>query len=187
MKLNRWAVSAVSAITTVIFMLILSGCGGGGEKTHNLDSPYRGDLYGVETQPADQETNVAVDSWIRVYWPHANYPPPATFTVSVEKEESPNQWGAIHTIQSDSSDPTNGEWWFEPANQFSTDTWYKIIVKDDIGRTSTSYFYTVSAARSGVSGLGTTPQTTTGKAYKPTNAKSIGGEGALEHVIKTGK
>lgn len=184
MKLNRWTACAAAALTTTIFSLILSGCGGGGQKTHELDSRYYGDLYGVQTVPVNQETSVAVDTWIEVSWPDPNYPPPSNFTVSVEKEESPNVWGGIHTVQRDDySKPDAGEWWFEPSNPLSTDTWYRIIVKDDSGRQAISYFQTILSDRSGISSLSKTST----KTYKPANATSSGADGAVEHLIKISK
>ena len=188
MKLNRGTANAATAIVTISILLILAGCGGGGQKTHDVSSPYRGDLYGVETQPRDREVGIAVDSWIEVYWPHSQYPPPATFTVSVEKEESPNEWGGIHTIQKDdSSDPDNGVWWFEPAGDFSPDTCYRITVKDDAGRQSMSYFRTIATTRSAISTFSAPSPDAAAKTYKPANATSSTAAGELEHVIKTGK
>lgn len=177
MKLSRWTFNSACAITTIIFILFLSGCGGGGKTTQTMDSPYTGDLYGVETEPTNQETDIAVDSWIHVYWPHTDYPPPETFTVKVEKEESTNQWGAIHTVQDDkSSDSTNGSWWFAPVNNFSTDTWYRIVITDDSGRTAISYFKTTSSSKGIIDNL---------KTYKPANTNNPTGEDLIEHSIKT--
>ena len=188
MKLNRCAANTTIAITTFACLLILSGCGGGGKKTQQLDSPYRGDLYGVEMQPTNQETDIALDSWIRVYWPHADYPPPAQFTVSVDKEESANVWGAIHTkMNNDATHPANGDWWFEPESNFSPNTWYRITVKDDAGRQSMFYFRTIVASRSIASSLSATSTDAAAKTYKPLNATSSTSAGALEHVIKTVK
>lgn len=187
---GRRILSIAFCIIVGACLILAAGCGGGGgNKTQGITSPYRGSLAGVETQPADQETNIATDSWVRVYWPNDGLPPPALFTVRMEKEQSPDVWGAIHTVlDANSSDAFNGSWWFKPTSLFSPNTWYRVIITVDANHQVMAYFQTapaiVGAARALDAGVNA------GKKYRPAgaeNAPLTGEPGSVDHVIAARK
>jgi hypothetical protein len=164
----------------------LTGCGGGGSVTHDVASPWYGDLYGVATQPSDGERNIETsraDSWIHVYWPDSHHPPPANFTVTVEKEEHPDDWGGIHTTLSVAdSDPDGGSWWFQAENDFSPGTWYRITISvPGMRYPAVAYFQTAGTRDGTVSALGTTPEP--GKSYRPAGSADAQGTAETVHTI----
>ncbi len=183
MKYFRFAAEFIALMYVVV---AVCGCGGG-SVTHKVESPWYGDLYGVATEPSDGETNIETsrtDSWIHVYWPNPNYPPPADFTVSVEKEENPDDWGGIHTVLSDEdSNPTGGSWWFQPANDFSPGTWYRIVISAPSAKYSAiAYFKTAGTRDTTVSNL--TAKAGAGSSYRPKGSGDAAGESATKHSIK---
>ena len=176
---------ALIAIAVVFVIAAVTGCGGGGGTTHNVSSPWYGDLYGVSTDPADGETRILTshqDSWVHVFWPDSHFPPPANFTVAVEKEENPDDWGAIHTTLSNAdSDPVHGSWWFQPVNDFSPNTWYRVIISvPGVQNSAIAYFKTTDAS-SGATALST--RSPEGKAFRPAGKADAVGESADTHVI----
>lgn len=190
MKHRGFAVYAAAAIS-LLAIIVLAGCGGGGGSLNsNVTSPWNGSLSGVATEPNDGETNIAtsrIDSWIHVYWPDANFPPPPEFTVSVEKEETPGNWGGIHTRLSVSqSDPNGGSWWFQPGSDFSPHANYRIIIQAS-GETSViNYFQTGSSLSMSA---GPSARSTSGvvKTHRPALAGDATGEDSVTHTIKVAK
>lgn len=186
----KLAYTVLALAGAVAVLVTAAGCGGssGGKKTHELTSPWFGDLRGVATEPQDSETNIAVDSWIHVFWPDAQYPPPRSFTVRLEKEERPNEWGAVHTVlRNDYSDPDGGSWWFEPRSYFSLYTWYRIVISDGSGDRVVAYFRTSTTREPASRSIDASPAAP-GSRYRPAgaeNAPPSGEEGALEHTIRT--
>ena len=175
-------------ITIAVFLALATivGCGGGGGTTHNVSSPWYGDLYGVSTEPSDGQTRVETsrtDSWIHVFWPDSHFAPPSNFTVTVEKEENPDDWGAIHTTLSNAdSDPTHGSWWFQPNSDFSPNTWYRIIISvPGVQNSAVAYFQTTDVRSGTVSALST--RAPEGKAFRPAGKGDATGESADTHVI----
>lgn len=184
------AALATISIPVLFALVIIAGCGGGGATTHVVASPWYGDLYGVATLPADGETNIEtsrIDSWIRVFWPNEDYPPPATFTMTVEKEETPDNWGAIHTTKSDAdSDPEGGSWWFQPESDFSPGTWYRITISvPGVRYPAVAYFQTAGTRSSAVSSLSTKAEP--GKSYRPAGKADAAGETSATHTIDRAK
>jgi hypothetical protein len=177
-----------AAFVPILYVLfVLSGCGGGGATSHTVASPWYGDLYGVATEPHDGETGIMTsraDSWIHVFWPDAHYPPPASLTVTVQKEETPDNWGGIHTVMSAAdSDPEGGSWWFQPENDFSPGTWYRIVVSvPGVRFPAIAYFRTAGTRDGAVSALGTKPEP--GKSYRPAGKADAAGEAETTHEIK---
>ena len=190
MKKQKRATVVVVSIAAIVALLITAGCGGGirGKKIHDVSTPYDGSVFDVDTLPADGEDNIAVDSWINVFWP--TFPPPAEFTVRLEKEEDAGDWGGVHTVLAAESQPLNGDWWFAPRSFFSLNTWYRIVIRDtNTEETVTHFFYTgVIPSPSDSKVLGA--ESTAAKKYRPKgaeNAPTPTGEGAVEHRIKAGK
>lgn len=189
MKLEKRAALAATIIICVFVMLLTAGCGGGGKTNQNLSSPWYGDLYGVATEPANGETNIALNSWVHVYWPDGNYPPPASFTLKLQKEERPDTWGDIHTVLSNAdSNPAGGSWWFQPESNFSPNTSYRIIITDDHNRQAIAYFRTTAALAQAMSSSpdGTRSAQTAGKLYCPAGAENkvpTPGTGSASQVI----
>ncbi len=186
MKRTGFALYAATAILALFALLLISGCGGG-SKTNGINSPWNGSLDGVETSPFDEETDVPRDAWIHVYWPHDGYPPPRQFTVSLQKEETPGNWGAVSTrLSSTDSDPVNGSWWLEPVSQFSPFTWYRIIIRETgeipvyVEFLTGDWFenLSVSAPAKGLTAKAA-------KSYRPAGAVTGTGEASLEHTITT--
>jgi hypothetical protein len=185
------AILAVIAVPTLLALLAIAGCGGGGGKTQVVTSPWYGDLYGVATQPEDGETGIAISrsvSWIHVFWPDHNYPPPPVFTMTVEKEETANNWGLIHTTKdAASSDPVGGSWWFAPESDFSPGTWYRItITVPGLTNAAVAYFQT-AGTRSGTVGAPGTKSPTDGKSYRPAGNGNAVGETSATHTISRSK
>ncbi|OFX13763.1 MAG: hypothetical protein A2Z18_05060 [Armatimonadetes bacterium RBG_16_58_9] len=195
MKKRRLARLMTLGVVALVALVVAAGCGGGGggKKTQDLTSPWDGTLAGVATQPDDGETDIDVDSWIRVYWPDEGYPPPREFTVRLEKEEHPDDWGGVHTIyRRDYSDPSNGDWWFEPTSYFSRSTWYRIVITDSYTHDAVIAYFLTTGLLTGASSERASASATAavGKKYRPAGAENAplsGGEGAVEHTIKTGK
>ena len=195
MKNRRSTKVMALGVAALIALVFAAGCGGGigGKKTQDLTSPWDGTLAGVATQPEDGETDIDTDSWIRVFWPDDGYPPPREFTVRLEKEENPDDWGGVHTIyRSEYSDPADGDWWFEPTSYFSRNTWYRIIVTDTYTQTvAIAYFLTTGLlTRADGAPASASAAAASGKKYRPAGAENAplsGGQGAIDHTIKTGK
>ena len=192
MKDTRLAVYAAAAIVLLFALLTVSGCGGGvggGKVSNTITTPWNGYLDGIATQPSDGETNIAtsrIDSWIHVYWPDTNFPPPPRFTVSVEKEETPGVWGGIHTkLSSSQSDPNGGSWWFQPDSDFSPFTWYRIIVSAP-GETSYVAEFETGAAMN-LSRSASSSSVGVQKAHRPARAGDADGESSIVHTITRGK
>lgn len=184
MKTTRIAVYAAAVIALFFALAMISGCGGG-SKRQSIITPFRGSLQGVATIPGDidvgiEDTNVPVNAWIRVYWPTDGYPPPREFTVRVEKEQSPDVWGGIHTkLSALDSDPQNGSWWFEPVSEFSPFTWYRIIIRAAGENPVYVYFKTNDTHE-----LSLTRSVSATKLYRPARSGSADGEDSVEHTIK---
>ena len=177
---------AIIAGIALLAIAAISGCGGGA-KTHTVTSPWYGDLYGVATEPSNEQTGIETsraDSWIHVFWPNGNYPPPETFTVTLQKESSPGDWGAVHTtLSAAASDPEGGSWWFQPNSDFSPDTWYRIVISvPGVTHSAISYFRTAGTRDAAVSALSTRSET--GKAYRPAGKGDAVGESGTEHTIR---
>lgn len=182
MKGARLAAAFVSGLLVIV---ALGGCGGGAV-THVVASPWYGDLYGVATEPSDGERNIETsraDSWVHVFWPDRRYPPPASFTVTVEKEESPDDWGGIHTVLSAAdSDPEGGSWWFQPENDFSPGTWYRITISvPGVTRSAVAYFRTAGTRDAAVSALATKAEP--GNSYRPAGKADAQGTPETVHTI----
>lgn len=187
MKSAKSTLTAIIAIVVIFALAILGGCGGGGGKTNAVTSPWYGDLYGVATEPADGSTGIETsraDSWIHVFWPNSKYPPPAGFTVSVEKEENPDDWGAIHTtMDTATSDAEHGSWWFQPNSDFSPNTWYRIIIRvPGVPNSAIAYFKTAPLIRAGSSLSTKSPGAAT--SYRPAGKSDAVGESGAEHTIR---
>lgn len=177
---------AAALVALLCMVFALAGCGGGGAISHKVTSPWYGDLYGVETEPHDGERDIATsraESWIHVYWPNPHYPPPKNFTVTVEKEEHPDDWGGIHTTLSVAdSDPRGGSWWFQPENDFSPGTWYRIVISvPGVRRPAIAYFRTAGTRDAAVSSLATKPEP--GKSYRPAGSADAQGAAETVHTI----
>lgn len=166
-------------IVVIAAIGILAGCGG--SKTHWIASPYDGTVRGVDTKPPDDDVNVGVDTWIEVYWPSYNYPPPPRFKFRLEKEVSTAKFEGVKTTQEDSF-PDEGEWWFAPEHNLAYDTVYRITVEDDLGNIYRAYFVTESGRAQGDSRVST-------KKFRPAGAgdKKPTGQPADEHTIETGR
>jgi hypothetical protein len=192
MKHTKLAVSSAAAIVALFVLLMVAGCGGGagsGKITNDITSPYYGAMGGVLTVPADNDMDVPKDAWIRVYWPDP-LTPPREFTVRLEKEETPGNWGGVHTtLRGDFSYPADADWWFEPTSNFSPFTWYRIVIQAPGETTVMSYFYTndewddLSMSNSTRS-LSTNQ---TSKSYRPAGATKGAGEGSTSHTITVSK
>ena len=187
MKKWKRATVVVTSIAAIVGLLVTAGCGGGvtGRKTHDVYTPYDGSVFDVATAPSDGEDNIARDSWINVFWPE--FPPPAEFTVRLEKEERPGEWGGVHTVLRHESQPENGDWWFAPTSLFSLNTWYRIIIRDvNTEETVTHFFYTgILLSRS--ESTKPSAETTAAKKYRPKGAEDAplpSEEGAVEHTIR---
>jgi|GEM_PF-1172393 len=175
-----------AAFIPLLYVLFaLAGCGGGGAVTHSVDSPWYGDLYGVATEPHNNETGIATsraDSWIHVFWPDPHFPPPANFTVTVEKEESPDNWGGIHTtLSAANSDPAGGSWWFQPESDFSPGTWYRITISVPGVRYPAVAYFQTAGTRAPLGALGTKPEP--GKSYRPAGSADAVGAAETVHTI----
>jgi hypothetical protein len=190
MKHTRFAVYAAAAIVLLFALLTVSGCGGGsGALSSTVTTPWNGYMDGVATQPSDGETNIAtsrIDSWIHVYWPDANFPPPPRFTVSVEKEETPGNWGGVHTRLSISqSDPNGGSWWFQPDSDFSPYTSYRIVIEAS-GETTVIHYFETGGTLSMSSSL-STRSASAPKAHRPAKPGDADGEDSVVHTINRAK
>jgi len=187
MKSTRFAAYAAAVIALLFALVIIGGCGGGA-KTQVVKSPWYGDLYGVATGPEDGDTAAPIDAWIRVYWPDSNYPPPATFTMTLEKEESLDNWGLVHTtLDNATSDPEGGLWWFQPVSNFSPGTWYRITISvPGFTNSAVAYFQTAGTRGAAVSSLGTKAPAN-GKSYRPAGSANATGETSATHTINVKK
>ncbi len=164
----------------VLAAAFIAGCGGA--KSHWVSSPYRGSIDGVETAPPDGDSNVGVDTWIEVYWPHSFDPPPSRFRFRLEKETDINQFKAVRTYISDEdSYPEGGSWWFIPEDELDYNTVYRITVTDNYGNYYRAYF--VTEGRSRADGAESP------KVFKPEGAENRkpAGTPSDEHEIDTTK
>ncbi|MGI6295778.1 MAG: hypothetical protein ACOX3G_06780 [Armatimonadota bacterium] len=171
----------------LLFIGLIAGCGGGGSKSQTGESPWYGSLLGVATTPEDGDHYVPVDAWIHIYWPDSRFPPPQTFRLVLEKGESGDRWGAVHTKYSKAdSDPAGGSWWFEPSSQFSPNTWYRITltIPNRPSERVVAYFYT-GGGYYGVQGQKSSPSDKPGKSYRPEGATSADGEPMDSQTITT--
>jgi len=182
MKHTRFAVYSAAAIVLLFALLTVSGCGGGGGGVSNtVTSPYRGSLDGVATSPVDQDTNAPLDAWINVYWLDT-FAPPRQFTVTLEKEETPGNWGGVHTrLSAADSNPANADWWFQPTSDFSPYTWYRIVIRATGEPTVYVYFETSEGYVS--SFTRSTGSASTAKPYRPAGATNATGEDSVMHTI----
>lgn len=188
MKSTRFAAYAAAVIPLLIALVIIGGCGGGGSTRQVVSSPWYGDLLGVATQPSDGDTGIETSraiSWIHVYWPDPNYPPPATFTMTVQKEETLGNWGAVHTVLDNAtSDPAGGSWWFQPESDFSPGTGYRItITVPGLRYPAVAYFQTAGIRAGTVGSLGTKAPASV-KSYRPAGKADAAGEAGATHTIK---
>lgn len=124
----------VSRIAVLVVMLLaatalITGCGGGG--SHEIDSSWYGDLLGVATSPANNDMNVPSSAHIEVYWPSGT-PPTYTFTVWLDKEETPGHWVSVPTTRDDdASDPEHAIWWYVPTSELTPFAWYRLTIVGD--------------------------------------------------------
>ena len=72
----RSAAFAAAIAAALLALLFVTGCGGGGKKTNEVSSPWNGTISGIATEPQDNENNIALDSWIHVYWPDEDFATP---------------------------------------------------------------------------------------------------------------
>lgn len=183
MKHLRFTILVIAALTSIAFLLLNSGCGGG-KNTHDLGSSFNGRVYGMSTEPVGSETDVATDTWIHVFWPDANYPPPKDFSVRVEELDADGDWSAINTkLVEGSSEPEKGSWWFEPVSDLSDETWYRVIVTDNAHVKQIFCFRTDNARSAVMSGARSAANT---GSYKPQGVDSrstSNGPIAEEHFI----
>lgn len=169
----------VALLAVIAAIGVLAGCGG--SKTHWITSPYDGTVRGVETAPPDDDVDVGIDTWVKVYWPDSYYAPPPKFTFRLEKEVSSGRFEGVKTSQEDSN-PDAGIWWFAPSRDLDFDTVYRITVTDDLGNIYRAYFVTEFGR-----------EETTGRAahksYRPEGAenKKPSGTPADAHTITTGR
>lgn len=193
MKATRFAAYA-AAVIAVLAVLVVSGCGGGGgSKLNNtVTTHWYGSLDGVLTSPPNKalvdypdvyDDDVPLNAWIEVYWP-INYDPPRQFTVSLEKEQTPGNWGGVHTRYSAvNSDPANADWWFQPTSNFSPFTSYRIIIRAQgespviIYFATGDWYDTMTLSRSAAS------TTKAAGKYLPANPNDTSGEDAVTHTI----
>lgn len=184
MKYLRYTIVITAVLTSITLLLLNSGCGGG-KNTHDLGSSFNGRVYGMSTEPIGSETDIETDTWIHVYWPDSNYPPPKNFSVRVEKFVSSDDWDAITTqLVDESSIPENGSWWFKPTSDLSANTWYRVIVTDNMKIQQIFCFRTLGTLSAAMSGV-RSAAAASGR-YKPQNADSIStSKGAIaeEHHI----
>jgi len=187
MKHTRFAVYAAAAIALMFALTMIGGCGGGGSKTNTITSPWNGSLLGVETHPLDGDLDAPLDAWINVYWIDGYYPP-RQFTVSLQKEQSPGNWGTVRTrLRSDYSDPLLADWWLEPVSNFSEFTWYRIIIRSG-GETVYAYFLTGDWYEDMTkSGSTKSASAAKSKSYRPAGATEGTGEGSETHTITVTK
>lgn len=128
----------------IILSAAIAGCGGG-SKTHWVYSDYSGSVRGVETAPPDNDTNVAADTWIKVYWPYSYNAPPKRFSFTLEKEIAADSYKSVRTVEAvEDSDPDRGIWWFAPERYLDNSAYYRITVTDNSGRRYRAYFRTES-------------------------------------------
>lgn len=156
---------------------LLAGCGGG-SKSQSIPTPYHGSISGVETTPPNGDTNVGVDTWIEVCWPHIDAAPPSTFTFKLERERGTGRYETVNTTQ-ETSHPSEGSWWFAPVDDLLCDYTYRITVTDNRGNVYHSFFETELNRTRGV----------VKPSYRPAGAdgKSPSGQSAEEHLVITGK
>ncbi len=192
----RRSIITLAALAAAAALIIVFAAGCGGSKSHDIESPWDGRLYGVATSPADNDRAVPLDAWILVEWPDPNYPPPAEFTVRLEKEETPDNWGGINsTLREDFSSSVDGIWWFEPSSNFSPFTWYRIIIRDNRNREAIVYFRTsdwiegdLSVSRA-APGSKSDQSKATAAGYRPLGAQKApenAGKGSVDHIIRGG-
>jgi len=187
MRSTRFALFAAAAILSLFALLTISGCGGGsgsgGKINNSVSSPWHGTLAGVATKPVDDQSNIALDSWIEVYWPDPNLEPPRSFNVRLEKEETPNNWGGVHTrLRSGDSDPTGGDWWLEPVNHFSAYTWYRIVIEAN-GERAIAMFMTGKDFSRAVASATRSLEASNAKFYQPAGPTKIISEDGVTHTI----
>ena len=103
--------------------------------------------------------------------------------MTVEKEENPDDWGGIHTILSAAdSDPAGGSWWFQPENDFSPGTWYRITISvPGVTHSAVAYFRTAGTRDAAVSALAMKAEP--GKSYRPAGNADAAGEAETLHTI----
>ena len=188
MKHTKIAAYAAAAIALMFALLMVGGCGGG-SKTTSITSPWNGTLAGVETIPADEEVDIPLDAYINVYWPHDGQAPPREFTVTLQKEQSPDKWGTVKTrLRSEYSDPINGDWYLEPVSTFSPFTWYRIIIRST-GETPVYAYFLTGDWYEDLSKSSSTRSTSAvkSKSYRPAGATEGTGEGSDTHTITVTK
>ncbi|NLN75200.1 MAG: hypothetical protein GX139_02670 [Armatimonadetes bacterium] len=170
-------------IPMLLAMGLIAGCGGGASKVQSGETPWGGSLRGVATSPVDGDMAVPTYAWIHIYWPDENYPPPNRFTMVLEKGQSGDRWGRVHTTYSkEDSSPIGGSWWYEPYNNLSPDTWYRIVLTNPDRRSERVEVYFYTGAYYGVQPLNAL---STGKSYRPEGATKAVGEPAESHTVDT--
>ena len=158
--------------------IIIAGCGGS-SRSHGINTPYHGSIYGVDTNPPDGDSNVGVDTWIEIFWPDPRYDPPSRFTFRLEREVDIHRFESVRTYEAESH-PDLAIWWFAPEHDLQFDSYYRITVTDDRGYSSRAYFVTEPGRSRG--------ETRTARSYRPEDAKTWQPSGTPEavHTILTG-
>lgn len=135
---------ALASIVAALMLVIVVGCGSSGSRSHDIETDSYGTVYGVYTDPDDGRDGVDTDTDIRVSWPDGDYPPPATFTFRLERDDGPRDWTVVYTeLHSDAEHQT---WTFEPTSNLAGGHWYKAAVTDDTGRRQVIFFRTYGSS-----------------------------------------
>lgn len=145
--------------------LLMAGCGGSG--SHDVPTDYDGTVLGVLTNPADAEEGVDTRTTIHVSWPDRNYPPPASFTFRLDRDDGPYTWRPVYTEMT--TGPESRTWHFEPTSYLATGRWHRMTITDDAGDKEYVFFRTYG-----------TPDTTSTRSLSSAEPK-----GAIEHRVRT--
>jgi len=118
------------ALTTLLIPII--GCGS--HRSQTVTTGGSGSLEGVQIIPRDDDLDVPVETWIRVYWP-SGFEPPAEFTFTLRDGSDTRVPTYKHNSRQEN------DWQFEPSEILDYDTRYKIEVEAGDERVVT-YFWT---------------------------------------------
>jgi hypothetical protein len=122
-------------VVAALLIAVLVGCGS--HRRFTIDTGGNGSLFNVLTTPYDGESNVAVDTWVRVYW-YGDQEPPPTFTFALRDGSDTRIPTYMH------EGDVRFEWWFEPTADLDPDSRYKIEIISGDDKV-VSYFYTAQA------------------------------------------